>query len=84
MNLDYKISRPLCRDKKKTTPRRILEIVRSKGSFVVSWRYRDEALMKACRKLAKEGLLYWPRKQAPGSTIFYKTQKGLDALKELQ
>lgn len=39
------------------TPDRILYLARQKGSFHVSWRYRDEWLRKRCGKMVKEGLL---------------------------
>lgn len=48
---------------------RILQIAKDKGSFEVSWRYRDEPMMKACRDLVNLGLLRRKR-SPPGSAVF--------------
>lgn len=35
-------------------PWKIVEIARAKGEFRVSWRYRDERLMRRCHRLCKQ------------------------------
>jgi hypothetical protein len=38
----------------KMTPEKILDIANKKGTFEVSWRYRDRYLLNICFKLVKE------------------------------
>lgn len=50
-------------------PERILQIAISKGSFFVSYRWRDHKLLNRCNKLVKEGKL--KRKRCPpGQHLF--------------
>lgn len=44
-------------EQEKLTPERILQIIRSKGDFRVSWRYRDEWLIRRCEKMRRAGLI---------------------------
>lgn len=50
-------------------PWKIVAIAQSKGEFRVSWRYRDERLMRRCNKLHRQGWLKRVR-CAPGETLF--------------
>ena len=52
------------------TPERILQIARSRGSFSVSLRYRDDWLRKRCRKLKAQGLLVGGRRDGR-EVVFY-------------
>lgn len=69
MNLDDPINRPLCPDPKPMTGNRVLDIVRRRGVFEVTWHYRNADLRRACMKMCRAGLLRH-RRYAPGSDHF--------------
>jgi len=59
------------------TPNRIIEIASKEDGFRVSWRYRDQALYKVCRKLCKTGhlkMLY----NCAGESRFVKKKEAKD------
>lgn len=59
-------------------PWRILELALRNGEFRVSWRYRDETLLRRCSKLRRQG---WLRraKCAPGEFLFVPSKAARDA-----
>lgn len=61
--------------KERETPERILAIARTKGSFTVSLRYRDDWLRRRCSKLKREGLLVGGRRQGR-ILVFYPAAQG--------
>ena len=63
------IKRPLCSDAKPMTPLRILRIAETAGEFRVSWRYRDEALSRAARRLAAAKALHCISR-GPGESVY--------------
>lgn len=50
---------------------RILQILKSKGSFSVSLRWRDDKLRARCYKMRKEGLITGGYKIIHGTKVFY-------------
>lgn len=50
-------------------PWKIVQLVDQNGEFAVSWRYRDERLMRRCRNLCKQGWLK-QRRTRPGQSLF--------------
>ncbi len=55
---------------------RVLSVIRSRGSFEVSWRYHDEPLMRTCRTLCKRGVLRVESDFA-GRTVFVAAKREL-------
>lgn len=51
------------------TPDRIVAIAETKGLFEVSWRRRDHALFRRCKKLVRDGKLRIKR-GPPGASYF--------------
>ncbi|GMV72821.1 MAG: hypothetical protein AMXMBFR77_26580 [Phycisphaerales bacterium] len=49
--------------------RRVLSVIHSRGRFDVSWRYRDEPLMRTCKSLCKQGVLRLESNRA-GCAVF--------------
>lgn len=39
------------------TQERIIQIVKSKGSFEVSWRYRDDGIRRLCERMVRQRVL---------------------------
>jgi hypothetical protein len=63
------IHRPLCADNKPMTPRRILDITKAKGEFVVTWHYRNDALRRVVSRLCAAKAL-WCKSSARGESVY--------------
>ena len=57
------------REQAEMTPDKIVSLSRREQGFCVSWRYRDEWLMRRCNQLVKEGRLRRER-GGRGATVF--------------
>ncbi len=53
----------------KITNEQIVAIARAKGRFRVSWKYRDEHVMRRCKRLCRAGILL--HGGGKGETFFY-------------
>lgn len=51
------------------TARRIVEIIKSRGEFVVTWHYRNDALRRAVTKLCQHKVL-WCRASRRGEATY--------------
>ena len=67
--LDAPIRRPLCSDTKPMTPRRILQIAKHQGQFVVTWHYRNDNLRRVVSRLCASKAL-WCKSNKRGEAVY--------------
>ena len=63
------IRRPLCSDDKPMTPQRIIDIVKAKGEFTVTWHYRNDNLRRAVSRLCAAKVL-WCKSNKRGEAVY--------------